>query len=100
MGLLRERLRKAVKNPVMPVATVQPTITKAVIPIQLISDADDVDDQFNSDGAQSSVVSYKSVHEPNPQSYSIGLSSSTDAYTTGSIPGSTEHSQALDTAFW
>lgn len=100
MGLLRERLRKAVKNPIMPVATVQPTIAQAVISTQHIFDADDiVDDQLNSDRTQSLIVSHTSMYEPNPQSYSIDLTSCTDAYTTGSKPDSTELSQALNTTF-
>lgn len=49
MGLLRERLKRASKNRVVPVATVQPTIKQVAPPVQQVPQTNEiVDDDYNS----------------------------------------------------
>lgn len=73
MGLLRERLKRASKNRVVPVATVQPTIKVVVPPVQQVPVAEEiVDDEYNSDEEHNTTfnISQESNHEPSPQRYS------------------------------
>lgn len=103
MGLLRERLKRASKNRVVPVATVQPTIKMVVPPVQQVVPVgeDIVEDNYNSDDEEHNAtfnISHESNHEQSPQRYSNDSPSrpaSTLSYRTGSIPTSMEHSSAL-----
>lgn len=107
MGLLRERLKRASKNRVVPVATVQPTIKMVVPPVQQVQpDPEDiVNDEYNSDEEEHNAtfnVSQESNHVPSPQRYSNdspSRSSSTLSYRTGSIPTTIENSSALRMGF-
>lgn len=105
MGLLRERLKRASKNRVVPVATVQPTIKMVLPPVQQVPDPEDiVNDVYNSDDENNATfnVSQESNHEPSPQRYSNdspSRSSSTLSYRTGSIPTTIENSSALRIGF-
>ncbi|XP_050528781.1 protein mini spindles-like isoform X2 [Daktulosphaira vitifoliae] len=74
MGLLRERLKRASKNRVVPVATVQPTIKQVAPPIQQIPQTNEnVDDDYISADEERNTtfnVSLESNHNQNPLRYS------------------------------
>lgn len=104
MGLLRERLKRASKNRVVPVATVQPTIKMVLPPVQQVPDPEDiVNDEYNSDDENNATfnVSQESNHEQSPQRYSNDSPSrsSTLSYRTGSIPTNIENSSTLRMGF-
>lgn len=106
MGLLRERLKRASKNRVVPVATVQPTIKMVVPPVQQVPYTEDiVDDEYNSDEEEHNAtfnVSHESNHMPSPQRYSNDSPSrpaSTPSYRTGGIPTAVENSSTLRMGF-
>lgn len=106
MGLLRERLKRASKNRIVPVATVQPTIKMVIPPVKQIPDSEDiVDDEYNSDDEHNATfnVSQDSNHESSPQRYSNDSPSRSTSnvlsYRTGSIPVTVENSSALRMGF-
>jgi cytoskeleton-associated protein 5 len=105
MGLLRERLKRASKNRVVPVATVQPTIKMVVPPVQPIPATDDNVDEYNSDEEEHNTtfnVSHESNHEASPQRYSNespSRSANTLSYQTGSIPTTINSSSTLRIGF-
>lgn len=106
MGLLRERLKRASKNRVVPVATVQPTIKMVVPPVQQVPNNDDiVDDQYNSDEEEHNTtfnVSQESQQDPSPPRYSNDSPSrpaSTLLYRSGNIPTTTELPSTLQMGF-
>lgn len=106
MGLLRERLKRASKNRVVPVATVQPTIKMVAPPVQQISDPQNViGDEYNSDDEEQNAtfnVSRESNHEQSPQRYSNespSRSASTLSYRSGSISTTVENSSTLRMGF-
>ncbi|XP_026810117.1 LOW QUALITY PROTEIN: protein mini spindles-like [Rhopalosiphum maidis] len=70
MGLLKERLKRASKNRVVPVATIQPTMKIVLPPIQHVSDIEHGVVDSNSDSEENNAilsVSLESNHEQNPQ---------------------------------
>lgn len=107
MGLLRERLKRASKNRVVPVATVQPTIKMVAPPVQQIPNSEDnVDDEYSDEEHNATFnVSQESNHESSPQRYSNDSPSRSASnllsYRTGSISTSVtvEHSSTLRMGF-
>lgn len=106
MGLLRERLKRASKNRVVPVATVQPTIKMVVPPVQQVADLLNLeDDDYNSGDEEHNAtfnVSRESNQEPSPPRYSNdspSRSANTLSYRTGNIPTTNEHSPTLRMGF-
>lgn len=70
MGLLKERLKRASKNRVVPVATIQPTMKIVIPPIQRVSDIENGVIDSTSDSEENNAminVSLESNHEQNPQ---------------------------------
>lgn len=98
MGLLRERLKRASKNRVVPVATVQPTIKTAVPPPQQVSNTENnVDEDLNSDEEEHNAtfnISFESNHELSPQRYASD-SPSRNANSLSYRSTTTEHSPTL-----
>lgn len=97
MGLLRERLKRASKNRVVPVATVQPTIKMVVPPVQQIPNSEDNVNEYSDEEEHNTTfnISQESNHESSPQRYSNdspSRSASNILYRTGNISSTVENS--------
>lgn len=84
MGVLKERLKRASKNRVVPVASIQPNMKTIEPPVQEVSDAeDDVYDEYISADEEHndmSNVSKESSHEDSPQRSSNNSHSESENY--------------------
>lgn len=107
MGLLKERLKRASKNRVVPVATIQPTMKIVLPPVQHVTnvEGDIVDgEEYTSDCEENNVilnVSQESYHEQNPQRNNNSPSSSANSssYASETIPTAIEHSRTPEIEF-
>lgn len=108
MGLLTERLKRALKNRVVPVATIQPTMKTVEPPIQKAPDVvDDIDDDDDDEYVSAeeghhniSNVSRNSSHEDSRQRSSNGSHCESENYEsdgTENIPSTDEN--LLDKGF-
>ena len=108
MGLLKERLKRASKNRVVPIATIQPTM-KIVIPsAQHVPDLEEgfVDgEECTSDFEENNAilnVSQETNQEQNPQgnvSNSLSSSANSSLCTSETIPSTIEHPHTSEMEF-
>lgn len=73
MDLLKERLRRASMNEVVPVATVQPTIKMSISPIQKVLDTEDTVNSDSENYNNMSNVLEESNYEQSLKKYSDNL---------------------------
>jgi len=107
MGLLKERLKRASKNRVVPVATIQPTMKIVVSPVQHESDIEEriVDNEYTSDREENNTttrVLQESNHERNPlgnENNSPSSSPNSSLCTSENIPTTIEHSPTSEMQF-
>lgn len=108
MGLLKERLKRASKNRVVPVATIHPTMKIVLPPVQHVTDVEEgmVDgEEYNSDCEENNAVlniSQESNHEQNLQvniNNSPSSSANSSSRTSETIPTTIEHSPTSDMEF-
>jgi len=108
MGLLKERLKRASKNRVVPVATIQPTMKIVSPPIKQVTDVEEdiVDDEeYTSDCEEKNAilnVSQGSNHEQNFQgnvNNSPFGSANSSLCTSETIPTTVEHTPSSDIEF-
>jgi len=108
MGLLKERLKRASKNRIVPVATIQPTMKIVLPPVQHVTNVEEgiVDgEEYTSDSEENNAilnVSQESNHEQNLQgnvNNSLSSSANSSSCTSETIPTSIEHSPTLEMKF-
>jgi len=105
MGLLRERLKRASKNRVIPVATIQPTMKVVIPPVQHVSDTENDIIDGTSDYEENNAVlniSQESNHERNRQrneKNSPTNSENSFSCTSEIIPSSIEYSPTSEIEF-
>lgn len=108
MGLLKERLKRASKNRVVPVATIQPTMKIVLPPVQHVTNVEEdiVDgEEYTSDCEENNAIlniSQESYHEQNPQkniNNSPSSSANSSSYTSETIPTTIEHSLTPEMEF-
>lgn len=104
MDLLRERIKRASKNRVVPIATFQPTTKLVMPPIQQVHEVEEVvNDEYNFDSDENNIflnVSQESNHEKSLQNYS----NSSPPESENNMLNKTEdifieHSSSLDVGF-
>ncbi|XP_029345564.1 protein mini spindles isoform X2 [Acyrthosiphon pisum] len=105
MGLLKERLKRASKNRVVPVATIQPTMKIVLPPVQHVTNVGIVDgEEYTSDCEENNAilnVSQESNQEQNPQRNvnNSPSSSANSSCTSETIPTTIEHSPSSEMEF-
>lgn len=107
MGLLKERLKRASKNRVVPVATIHPTMKIVVPPIQHVPDIEEdiADGEYTFDCEENNAlhnVSQESNMEQNPQgneNNSPLSSENSSLCTSEAILSALEHSLASEMEF-
>ncbi|KAL5234313.1 hypothetical protein ACI65C_001723 [Semiaphis heraclei] len=108
MGLLKERLKRASKNRVVPVATIQPTMKIVSPPIKQVTDVEEdyVDgEEYTSDCEEKNAilnVSQGSNHEQNFQGNVINSpsgSTNSSLCTSETIPTTVEHTPSSEIEF-
>ncbi|XP_050054425.1 protein mini spindles-like isoform X3 [Aphis gossypii] len=105
MGLLRERLKRASKNRVVPVATIQPTMKVVIPPVQHVSDTENDNIDGTSDYEENNAVlnnSQESNHERNRQrndKNSPTNSENSFSCTSEILPSSVEYSPTSEIEF-
>jgi len=107
MGLLKERLKRASKNRVVPVATIQPTMKIVLPPVQHVTNVEEgiVDGEDNTSDCEENNailnVSQESNHEQNPRNVNNSPSSSANSSscTSETIPTTIEHSPSSEMEF-
>lgn len=107
MGLLKERLKRASKNRVVPVATIQPTMKIVLPPVQHVTNVEeDIVDgkEYTSDCEENNAIlniSQESYHKQNPQRNinNSPSSSANSSYTSETIPTTIEHSPTPEMEF-
>jgi len=107
MGLLKERLKRASKNRVVPVATIQPTMKTVLPPFQHVTNVEEdiVDgEEYTSEYEENNAVlnvSHESYHEQNPQQNvkNSPSSSANTSCTSETIPTTIEHSPSSEMEF-
>jgi len=108
MGLLKERLKRASKNRVVPVATIQPTMKIVLPPVQYVTNIEEGivnGEEYTSDCEENNAilnVSQESNHEQNPQgnvNNSPSSSGNSSFCTSETIPTTVEHSPSSEMEF-